>query len=57
MQEEWCCFLAQAPFEHMHGLHFNVENNILQKLLQNVSLLPLKIKENFRSIIVDRKRI
>jgi hypothetical protein len=57
MQEEWCCFLAQAPFEHMHGLHFNVENNILQKLLQNVSLFPLKIKENFRSIIVDRKRI
>jgi hypothetical protein len=46
MQEEWWCFLAQAPFEQMHGLHFNVENDILQTLLQHLSLLPLKIKQN-----------
>lgn len=46
VQEEWCCFLAQAPFEQMHGSKLNLANYIHQTCFKHISFLSLKIKQN-----------
>jgi hypothetical protein len=43
VQKEWCCFLAHAPFEQMHGSKFNMANYIHQILSYIVPFIENKI--------------